>query len=354
MKTMLKISTVAASILLLYPMAPASAEQTPGWYAGGGIGGTFTPDADTGTGAGKSVLQYNPGFNYEASTGYSWNNGFRTELEVFHSRADLDKISGGVGGNNGHLSNTDLFANGFYDLNTGTMYTPYIGAGIGAAYVNSNHIGNLKDGSSLNGTNIEFAYQGIVGVSAQLDDNWSVTADYRYIGTPDPKVHTSTGRGVYTENQSHNILLGIRYSLDTPEAPIKPIAASAPIAHTPMVGKPVVAAVAQSYMVFFDFDKAILTPEAQRILASAASDFKNGGYIRIVVTGHTDTVGSKNHNQKLSDQRAAAIKSELQKLGVNVALIKAIGVGKKDLLVPTQDGVREAQNRRGEIVFSRK
>jgi outer membrane protein OmpA-like peptidoglycan-associated protein len=104
-------------------------------------------------------------------------------------------------------------------------------------------------------------------------------------------------------------------------------------------------------MVFFDFDKSALTPEAKKILASAAQDFKSGKYVRIVVTGHTDTVGTAKYNQKLSERRAATVKTQLQKLGVNPSEIEATGVGKNDLLVPTADGVREAQNRRAEIVF---
>ena len=75
--------------------------------------------------------------------------------------------------------------------------------------------------------------------------------------------------------------------------------------------------------------------------------------MRIVVTGHTDTVGSVLYNQKLSDRRAAAVKAELQSLGVDSNVIVATGVGKNGLLVPTANGVREAQNRRAEIVFDR-
>lgn len=351
MKRTLKVSLALATALVVAPIAQASADQTPGWYAGAGAGGTFAPDADIHTKSGSNTLEYNPGYNLNISGGYAWTNGLRTEAEIFHSRTDTDKIKGGTQ-NNGGLSNTDLFGNLFYDFHTGTIFTPYLGVGAGVAEVGSDNIGVLNNGTSFKGTNTEFAYQGIGGIAAQLDPNWALTADYRYVATPDPKVHVTSGRGAYLDNQSHNIVVGIRYSFDEPAAPVQPLQASLPPkVYAPAVAKPVVAPIAQSYTVFFDFNKSVLTPEAERILASAAQDYKKGGYVRIVVTGHTDTVGTNAYNQKLSNRRAAAIKASLQKLGVDVSLIKAAGVGKNGLLVPTQDGVREAQNRRGEIVF---
>ena len=49
---------------------------------------------------------------------------------------------------------------------------------------------------------------------------------------------------------------------------------------------------------------------------------------------------------KLSERRAEAVKAELVRLGVPAAVITTIGRGEEDPLVPTKDGVREAQNRR--------
>ena len=74
----------------------------------------------------------------------------------------------------------------------------------------------------------------------------------------------------------------------------------------------------------------------------------------VAVTGHTDTVGTMEYNKALSERRAASVKAALIADGIPVDQISATGVGKSDLLVPTQDGVREPQNRRVEIVFERK
>ena len=110
---------------------------------------------------------------------------------------------------------------------------------------------------------------------------------------------------------------------------------------------------AAKFLVFFDWDKATLTPEARKIIASAADEFKKTGSTRIVATGHTDLSGSPQYNLRLSERRADAVKAELVRLGVPATVITTIGKGEEDPLVPTKDGVREAQNRRVEIVIPR-
>jgi len=105
----------------------------------------------------------------------------------------------------------------------------------------------------------------------------------------------------------------------------------------------------KKYLVFFDWNKSVLTPEAKKIIANAADDFKKTGSARIVATGHTDTSGSAVYNMGLSVRRADAVKAELVRLGVPAGNIVTIGKGQTDLLVPTKDGVREAQNRRVSI-----
>jgi hypothetical protein len=103
------------------------------------------------------------------------------------------------------------------------------------------------------------------------------------------------------------------------------------------------------YQVFFDFDKATITPEARKTLEAAAAEFKKTGVARIEAVGHTDTVGSKEYNLRLSERRAQAVKSELVRLGIPANVITTKGVGFAQLLVPTGPNVRELKNRRVEI-----
>jgi iron complex outermembrane receptor protein len=111
------------------------------------------------------------------------------------------------------------------------------------------------------------------------------------------------------------------------------------------------AAVAKSYQVFFDFNKSDLTPEAVKVVDQAAANAAPAKVTRIDVTGHTDTVGSDAYNMRLSRRRAESVAAELQARGIPSSEIAIFAKGKKDLLVPTADGVREPQNRRVQIVY---
>jgi outer membrane protein OmpA-like peptidoglycan-associated protein len=108
----------------------------------------------------------------------------------------------------------------------------------------------------------------------------------------------------------------------------------------------------RSFQVFFNFDKSDITPAAASVIRQAAEAVKSGQATRINVVGHTDTVGTGSYNQTLSDRRAAAVRAQLIADGVQASDIDSTGVGKSELLVPTGDGVREAQNRRVEIVLT--
>jgi outer membrane protein OmpA-like peptidoglycan-associated protein len=109
--------------------------------------------------------------------------------------------------------------------------------------------------------------------------------------------------------------------------------------------------VPKTYLVFFDFDKSDITPEAARIIKQAADDAKRGNVRLIVATGHADRSGSTQYNQRLSERRAAAVKSALVREGIAEGTIQTAGRGENENLVPTADGVREPRNRRVEIVF---
>jgi len=102
-------------------------------------------------------------------------------------------------------------------------------------------------------------------------------------------------------------------------------------------------------MVFFDFDKSNITPEARQVISEAVKTAQQIGPVQITVTGHTDTVGSMRYNQALSERRAMSVKSEMIRLGMNGPNINTLGRSFRDPLIPTGPGVREPQNRRAVI-----
>jgi outer membrane protein OmpA-like peptidoglycan-associated protein len=123
-----------------------------------------------------------------------------------------------------------------------------------------------------------------------------------------------------------------------PEAVPVPVAAPAP-------------APAKTYLVFFDWDKADLTPKATEIIAQAASDSKSQSTTTLDVSGYTDTSGTPVYNQGLSERRAKTVAGQLITDGVPAAAIEIHAYGETHLLVPTGPNVREPQNRRVEIVL---
>jgi len=108
---------------------------------------------------------------------------------------------------------------------------------------------------------------------------------------------------------------------------------------------------APQYLVFFDFDRAVLTPTAEQTIREIARNIEEGTIRQVDVIGYTDTVGPPSYNERLSEARARAVQEGLVEAGVPTGAIDVRGRGEQDLLVPTQDGVREPSNRRAEILF---
>src|ERR1700753_1545575 len=125
--------------------------------------------------------------------------------------------------------------------------------------------------------------------------------------------------------------------------------AAAPAAYVP---PPVQApSVPKSYLVFFDFNKSDLTPQAVSIVNQAAANAGPAKVTQLTVTGHTDTVGSDAYNMRLSRRRAESVAAQLEKDGIPSSETRIVAKGKRDLLVPPADGVKEPQNRRVQIVY---
>ena len=107
----------------------------------------------------------------------------------------------------------------------------------------------------------------------------------------------------------------------------------------------------KDFLVFFDWDKSTLTPEAKRIIADAVAQAKANGAKRsrssaspTVRVRRSTTSASRSAVPRLSKPRWSG-------LGVPAPAVSIEGRGEEDPLVPTADGVREPQNRRAAISF---
>ena len=106
---------------------------------------------------------------------------------------------------------------------------------------------------------------------------------------------------------------------------------------------------AKQFIVYFPFDRYILTPEAQAVVQQAADYAKTGTPTSVVVVGHTDTSGSDAYNMRLSEKRAKAVADALVGLGLDQSKLQVDWKGEHDLAVQTPDGVKEPLNRRATI-----
>lgn len=327
------IGMAAAGVLLA---APALAAEPNGFYVGigGGINHAQNSDVEIGVGGGTfnvKNVDSKLGWAGNAFVGYNFG-GPRLELEVAYRNNKVKKNELPGGGE--RVQSGAVMANFIYEFFSDSVVSPYIGAGAGAAYVWGK--GLVDDGD------VAFAYQGIAGVNLKVTPNVVLSADYRYFRTADPQIKEK-GVSADFDYVNHTGMIGIAYRFVQPPRAQEVRPAAAPAAAP--------APITRSYMVFFDFDKSDINQQALATIKQAAGNSKQGGVQRLNVTGHADRAGTEQYNMALSLRRANAVKQVLISEGIPADSIVVIGRGETQPLVPTADGVREAQNRRVEIIL---
>ncbi|HEX2885497.1 OmpA family protein [Vineibacter terrae] len=297
MKRVLAAPLIMAAAALVPSLAQAQT-NTPGFYVGveGGLNWLDLPRTSS----------EKLGFGLGGVVGYDFV-GPRLELEgVWRKNKAVGRNIDQFGG----------FVNGLYDFTfEGSPLSPHVGIGVGVNHVDSR------------GT--KFAMQGIVGVRYQFDNGLFASADYKLVDT------FVSGRDIY----DHSAMLTLGYKFGQPARVEAPPPAPVPTTR-------------QSYVVFFDFDRANLTQPAMQTIQQAAASAKAGNRTSLSVTGHADRSGSDAYNMALSMRRANAVKDALVREGISPAAIQVLARGEGEPLVPTADGVREPQNRRVEIVIN--
>ncbi|MDB5478202.1 MAG: ompA family protein [Alphaproteobacteria bacterium] len=123
------------------------------------------------------------------------------------------------------------------------------------------------------------------------------------------------------------------------------VAAPAPVAPAPAPLPP-----QEYYLVPFVFDKAVITPEGEQVLAQAIRDVKDIKQLKIALRAHADRSGPNDFNLKLSKRRAEAVLNRMAAAGIAQDRLRIVeAVGESRSLIPTPDGVKEQGNRVVEI-----
>jgi opacity protein-like surface antigen len=197
--------------LLVLVSFPHSASAGPGrGYVGAQLG-MFLPIRSNVTGdfpGGGGELTYDPGLAVFATTGYRLSRSTRVEAEVNFRRLHTDRLY--VGDYSTPVHSTvwahGFMANIYYDFVTRTVVTPYIGAGVGFAWVefdrgSGNGLPLWKEDNDLS-----VAYQGIAGFAVQLTDATYLDFAYRHFAVP--RLHLEQ---LSAQFRGPNVSLGIRH-----------------------------------------------------------------------------------------------------------------------------------------------
>jgi outer membrane protein OmpA-like peptidoglycan-associated protein len=104
--------------------------------------------------------------------------------------------------------------------------------------------------------------------------------------------------------------------------------------------------------VLFDTGAATLKPGADLSLDRLASYLKAHPQTKVLIEGHTDSQGSEEYNEALSQRRADAVEKALVLRGVSPDVISTVGRGKAYPVATNETAAGRQQNRRVEIVFS--
>ena len=126
-----------------------------------------------------------------------------------------------------------------------------------------------------------------------------------------------------------------------PVTPVTPV--------TPPTTAPVNTKVTFAADAFFDFDKAVLKPEAKAKLDDLVGKLKPINLEVIIAVGHTDGIGSDAYNNKLSVRRAESVKAYLVSKGIEPNRVYTEGKGKKQPVADNKTAEGRAKNRRVEI-----
>jgi outer membrane protein OmpA-like peptidoglycan-associated protein len=104
--------------------------------------------------------------------------------------------------------------------------------------------------------------------------------------------------------------------------------------------------------VLFDFNKYTLKPEARERLAKISGIVLAYPDLKLLIEGHTDSIGSDEYNQTLSEKRADSVRGYLLSSGIPPDHTTAVGLGKSDPVADNSTAAGRKQNRRVDMIVS--
>lgn len=346
---------------------PAMARDNA-WYVGIEGGGLLVEDSNFDIGAVNNGLKVDHEYGYDVDGIIGYDFGpIRIEGEVGYKRAENEALTStvnGLGGvpagryeskYSGSTSALSFMVNGLLDFGANDGLNGYVGGGAGMARVKADNYRFNGGLTALDDSDTRFAWQAIAGVRYPVTENVDLGLKYRFFNVDDLKMTAADGQTANGRFRSHSLLASLVFNFGEPTppppAPVEPAPAPAPLPPEPAPAPAPAPIPAGPFIVFFDWNKSDITPEAATILDNAAQAFTTSGSASVMLAGHADKSGSPQYNVGLSQRRADAVKAYLAGKGISDGSITTEAFGESRPLVETADGVREPQNRRVEITY---
>ena len=340
----LAISLALASTVLT---SPALARDNQ-WYVAVDGGAMIVEDLALDIGALKDAASVDTdnGYDFGSAVGYDFG-GFRLESEVSYRKANAPL------GGPGDANALSFMVNGLLDFGDDDDLQGFVGGGVGVARVGAQ---TFAAPALLDDTDTGFAWQALAGVRAPLSKSWDVGLKYRFFNASKVNLVDRLGRAVDTSFRSHSIMGSLVYNFGGAPAPVEVAAPPPPpvyVAPPAPPPPPPPAPVCNSgpYIVFFDWDKSNLRPDAASVLDNAVAQYANCGMAKVMLAGHADKSGAAKYNVGLSQRRNDTVRGYLASKGVTDGAMSAEAFGETAPLVQTADGEREPQNRRVEVTY---
>ena len=105
---------------------------------------------------------------------------------------------------------------------------------------------------------------------------------------------------------------------------------------------------------FFDYDQAVLRPDAREALTADAGWLKKYASAKILVEGHCDERGTEEYNMALGERRAEAVREYLAAMGVGAARVQTVSYGKERPFCSQENESCWQENRRGHMLITAK
>ena len=323
---------VAATLSLTAVTASADDMFRGAWYLLPGFSKMHTDsDLDANNGGGAFIKlgkEFSPSWDLQGGLGYN--------------RASEDT---GIAGAGGRYKQTTLGLDALYMFSR-SNFRPFLLAGLGVARndVDYSGIPTLNDERKT-------SWLANVGLGAQFlfTDNFGLQADLRHQWSrSDAK---APGTSFDADGTIGNTLLnvGAIFRFGAPAAVVAEVAPEpAPIAAAPepmpepapapapepVKCTPQMDTITVGAEKLFGFDKANISNEGKEALNDAAAKIKANPELKaVIVTGHTDRIGSDEYNHKLSHRRAVIVKDYLAAQGVDPSIIEAVGKGEEEPVV---------------------